>query len=618
MSLDERIEDQPSPEQNTVTEPTSRASSGAASSKRPLYSKSDLASSMDGGPNKSSYAPYFPSDVKQRRRTSRAQVVVLEDAYSRTTKPDGPLRISLAARLDMTPRGVQVWFQNRRAKDKMLRKKAALDLEIHGGDQDSGEPSPLYKEDFTVDPEEAAMFNECPPNLSQPLNPNHSPRLHLELPRYAPPSADMLAMRRGSAPGPPLPGDVPGPIRMSYISDSATGRRGSVDPASAHPYIRRDVGQGPGLYRSNSDAGMAETFSAHSVALPNAWPRMENGKPNLSHRASLPHFEHTQRQQGWTLQRPPPLPLHREMYADGNKSIASPIPGPLPSPTFTFGAVSDIPITPPEGQTTFGYISRPDVDGDDDSASEAYDRFSRFGSLASESSVTSAYLSEKGSIGSESSYPASFMRDAPQPSLGSIAPFVNLMTGMTVDLSLQTTPVSAPLSTSPDHHSNYSSPSSTGGVSALSEAYPLEHSCSGALSHSSIPVPTVKDENTILPFEDGTSQPWSSASEYHEVPSYRTVGLEPHMPQPQLPHFSPAQHFSQNSIYDMSGNANTSPNQVDQSTGETSPLEYNAVNPPQNLTYSQPISFAAQMDAQQLRMSFDQTYNAPSNLGYNY
>jgi hypothetical protein len=82
---------------------------------------------MDVGTSKPPFTSYFPTDVKQRRRTSRAQVIVLEDAYSRTTKPDGPLRVSLAERLDMTPRGVQVWFQNRRAKDKMLRKKATLD-----------------------------------------------------------------------------------------------------------------------------------------------------------------------------------------------------------------------------------------------------------------------------------------------------------------------------------------------------------------------------------------------------------------------------------------------------------------------------------------------------------
>ncbi|KAI7850693.1 homeobox domain-containing protein, partial [Circinella umbellata] len=61
---------------------------------------------------------YNPFEVKHRRRTSRAQFKVLEKTFHENPKPNAHKRRSLAQKLGMTPRGVQVWFQNRRAKAK--------------------------------------------------------------------------------------------------------------------------------------------------------------------------------------------------------------------------------------------------------------------------------------------------------------------------------------------------------------------------------------------------------------------------------------------------------------------------------------------------------------------
>ncbi|KAF1802026.1 homeobox domain-containing protein, partial [Mucor lusitanicus] len=55
---------------------------------------------------------------KHRRRTSRAQFKVLEKTFLENPKPNAAVRRWLAQKLVMTPRGVQVWFQNRRAKEK--------------------------------------------------------------------------------------------------------------------------------------------------------------------------------------------------------------------------------------------------------------------------------------------------------------------------------------------------------------------------------------------------------------------------------------------------------------------------------------------------------------------
>lgn len=68
---------------------------------------------------------YNPFEIKHRRRTSRAQLKVLEKSFSENPKPNATVRRILAQKLDMTPRGVQIWFQNRRAKAKLQRRKAA-------------------------------------------------------------------------------------------------------------------------------------------------------------------------------------------------------------------------------------------------------------------------------------------------------------------------------------------------------------------------------------------------------------------------------------------------------------------------------------------------------------
>ncbi|OAG29336.1 hypothetical protein NEDG_01409 [Nematocida displodere] len=61
---------------------------------------------------------YNPFHVKPRKRTSKEQLEVLEKTFETNIKPDAALRKALAGKLGMTPRSVQVWFQNKRAKVK--------------------------------------------------------------------------------------------------------------------------------------------------------------------------------------------------------------------------------------------------------------------------------------------------------------------------------------------------------------------------------------------------------------------------------------------------------------------------------------------------------------------
>jgi len=75
----------------------------------------------------SMWAPTFydPFQVKHRRRTSKKQFSILEKAFNENPKPNAATRRDLAEKLKMTVRGVQVWFQNRRAKAKAQKNKVA-------------------------------------------------------------------------------------------------------------------------------------------------------------------------------------------------------------------------------------------------------------------------------------------------------------------------------------------------------------------------------------------------------------------------------------------------------------------------------------------------------------
>jgi len=54
------------------------------------------------------FYPYTPNEVKHRRRTTSAQLKVLEAVFRVDTKPNATLRNDLAAQLGMTSRGTQV------------------------------------------------------------------------------------------------------------------------------------------------------------------------------------------------------------------------------------------------------------------------------------------------------------------------------------------------------------------------------------------------------------------------------------------------------------------------------------------------------------------------------
>ncbi|KAI8916577.1 hypothetical protein DFJ77DRAFT_418827, partial [Powellomyces hirtus] len=62
---------------------------------------------------------------KKRARATPEQLAILEETFLTQTSPNAKLREILASKVNMTERSIQIWFQNRRAKVKLMQKRAA-------------------------------------------------------------------------------------------------------------------------------------------------------------------------------------------------------------------------------------------------------------------------------------------------------------------------------------------------------------------------------------------------------------------------------------------------------------------------------------------------------------
>ncbi|KAK9331410.1 hypothetical protein V1520DRAFT_306997 [Lipomyces starkeyi] len=60
----------------------------------------------------------------KRQRATAEQLAILETEFSINPAPNGKTRLRIAEQINMTERSVQIWFQNRRAKIKLIAKKS--------------------------------------------------------------------------------------------------------------------------------------------------------------------------------------------------------------------------------------------------------------------------------------------------------------------------------------------------------------------------------------------------------------------------------------------------------------------------------------------------------------
>jgi hypothetical protein len=294
----------------------------------------------------------------------------------------------------------------------------------------SPESSPTHQAHFSVPSE----FHHLPPTWidSQSISPKMPNHAVQPGPPQAP--ADLYNLRRPSLPTvirPPHPNSglcSPPPL------GNLLARRGSVERLGGNPYARflmsrvNSYQPRPTSLRESHDQASLHEDIPHPASDATAFEQhafigADGSRPMLEHRASVPHAF-----TGVDMQRRASMPSDlqsvpsssafrtpdRRMYAVSCRTVPAPIPGPLPTPNFSFGRPADSPgASSPlpadnEGDyfpelANFSFGRRmDDNDTEDDATSTSYDAMSsRFGSIASmagsESSNTSAYYSDVGS-----------------------------------------------------------------------------------------------------------------------------------------------------------------------------------------------------------------------------
>lgn len=190
-------------------------------------------------------------------------------------------------------------------------------------------------------------------------------------------------------------------LRTNPFSQYAHSRPRPKPYASRQTSLRETYSQAAvpeDVPRDAADVAALESRDQHSAL---AGP--ESSRRMLSHRASMPHgFSgvdmHRRASMPANMLCGPSfrVPVENRAYIS-SRTLSAPIPGPLPSPGFSFGPPADAPVgdypSTESGSYNFG-----ENDTEDDATSGAsYDAWSRFGSIASTSSNSSAYFSEVGS-----------------------------------------------------------------------------------------------------------------------------------------------------------------------------------------------------------------------------
>ncbi|KFA62870.1 hypothetical protein S40285_02237 [Stachybotrys chlorohalonatus IBT 40285] len=110
--------------------PSSSTTSPASTSASNMPSKHSPTSASGSGTPTNSRRPPRKSTLTQqqknqkRQRATQDQLTTLEMEFNKNPTPTGPVRERIAEEINMTERSVQIWFQNRRAKIKLLAKKS--------------------------------------------------------------------------------------------------------------------------------------------------------------------------------------------------------------------------------------------------------------------------------------------------------------------------------------------------------------------------------------------------------------------------------------------------------------------------------------------------------------
>ncbi|KAF8737401.1 hypothetical protein AX14_012901 [Amanita brunnescens Koide BX004] len=106
--------------QRSEQRPSSPYSRSAANAQQP----GNVSIPPQSGPPAAT-TPEEPTIKKKRKRADANQLKVLNETYARTAFPSTEERLALAKALDMSPRSVQIWFQNKRQSMRQTNRQSS-------------------------------------------------------------------------------------------------------------------------------------------------------------------------------------------------------------------------------------------------------------------------------------------------------------------------------------------------------------------------------------------------------------------------------------------------------------------------------------------------------------
>lgn len=74
----------------------------------------------DGGEEDEDSSETYGTPIRSRKRFASEETRILEDLFRKTNRPTSDIKQKLAVRFNTTAQRIQIWFQNRRAKEKKL------------------------------------------------------------------------------------------------------------------------------------------------------------------------------------------------------------------------------------------------------------------------------------------------------------------------------------------------------------------------------------------------------------------------------------------------------------------------------------------------------------------
>ncbi|KAJ1968098.1 hypothetical protein IWQ62_001453, partial [Dispira parvispora] len=182
---------------------------------------------------------YNPNEVKHRQRTTRKQFKALEDVFIRDPKPSATERRELSERLNMSLRSVQVWFQNRRAKEKNRRIQAEKKQDEMPSTSSPAEP--CHDHDDRMSCSEASTGTAGPsthtPVLLHLYGQSETPNLTETSGVTTSEHPASCRTSTGSLPGPPCPSDLDNTTRAGFETALQHGHS-AVSSTQANPHSR--------------------------------------------------------------------------------------------------------------------------------------------------------------------------------------------------------------------------------------------------------------------------------------------------------------------------------------------------------------------------------------------